>query len=141
MKSLRSAAFSDSLNKVPIVTLGFWIIKIMSTTVGETGADYLAVNAGFGQGATSAAMAVLLAFAVVTQLRSKAHTPWICWLIVVLVSVAGTQITDLLTDGMGVSLYLSTAVFAGLLAAIFTLWYRSEGTLSILSIDTSRREL
>lgn len=141
MKFLWPQESSNLLNKVPVVTLGFWIIKIMSTTVGETGADYLAVNAGFGKGPTSAAMAVLLAIAVFTQLRAKTYTPWIYWLTVVLVSVVGTQITDILTDGLGVSLYLSTAVFAVLLAGIFAIWYRTERTLSILSVDTQRREL
>ena len=141
MKRLLSSALADPLNKVPLVTLGFWIIKIMSTTVGETGADYLAVNAGFGKGITSVAMAALLTIAVIAQLRSKTYTPWIYWMTVVLVSVVGTQITDLLTDGLGVSLYVSTGVFAALLAAIFALWFRAEGTLSILTIDTRRREL
>ncbi len=141
MKKLSSIDVVNNLNKVPVVTLAFWVIKIMSTTVGETGADYLAVNAGFGKGVTGAAMASLLAIALVAQLRSKAFTPWFYWVTVVLVSVVGTQITDALTDGLGVSLYLSTAIFALLLAAIFSLWFRVEGTLSILSIDTRRREL
>lgn len=141
MNTLSSIGTSDPLNKVPVATLAFWVIKIMSTTVGETGADYLAVNAGFGQGVTGAAMASLLAVALVSQLRSKTFTPWLYWVTVVLVSVVGTQITDALTDGLGVSLYLSTAIFALLLAAIFALWYRVEGTLSIMSIDTRRREL
>ena len=141
MNKLLSNAVANPLNKVPLATLAFWIIKIMSTTVGETGADYLAVNAGFGKGATSAAMASLLMIAVISQLRSKTYTPWLYWVTVVLVSVVGTQITDALTDGLGVSLYLSTAIFAMLLAAIFTLWFRAEGTLSILTIDTRRREL
>ena len=108
---------------------------------GETGADYLAVNAGFGKGVTSIAMATFLLIALVAQVRSKKYTPWLYWLTVILVSVVGTQITDLLTDGLGVSLYVSTAVFAALLAGIFAAWYRIEGTLSILSIDTRRREL
>lgn len=129
------------LNKVPQVTLSFWIVKIMSTTVGETGADYLAVNAGLGKAVTAGAMAVLLAIALFAQLRSRRYVPWIYWLTVVLVSVVGTQITDALTDGLGVSLYLSTAVFAVALAAIFWLWYRSERTLSIRTIHTRRREL
>ena len=141
MNRLLSNATADPLNKVPVATLAFWVIKIMATTVGETGADYLAVNAGFGKGATSAAMASLLAIAVISQLRSKTYTPWLYWVTVVLVSVVGTQITDALTDGLGVSLYLSTAIFAMLLAAIFTLWFRAEGTLAILTIDTRRREL
>lgn len=141
MSELQHRGLADSLNKVPIVTLGFWVIKIMTTTVGETGADYLAVNAGFGKGATSAAMAAFLVIVLAAQMRSKTFIPWLYWLAVVLVSVVGTQITDLLTDGLGVSLYLSTAVFALLLAGVFGVWYRIEGTLSILSIDTRRREL
>lgn len=141
MKNLSSIGIPDPLNKVPVATLSFWVIKIMATTVGETGADYLAVNAGFGQSVTGAAMASLLAVALVAQLRSKTFTPWLYWVTVVLVSVVGTQITDALTDGLGVSLYLSTAIFALLLAAIFSLWFRVEGTLSILNIGTRRREL
>jgi uncharacterized membrane-anchored protein len=78
------------LNKVPEVTLSFWIIKIMSTTVGETGADFLAVNAGWGQTATRSVMAALLASALFVQLRTRRYTPWIYWLTVVLVSIVGT---------------------------------------------------
>ncbi|MGC4059929.1 MAG: hypothetical protein QM749_03370 [Aquabacterium sp.] len=128
-------------NKVPEVTLAFWIIKIMSTTVGETGADFLAVNAGWGQGFTSLLTAALLAAALLTQLKTHRYTPWIYWLTVVLVSVVGTQVTDLLTDGLGVSLYLSTGVFAVALAIIFLLWWRFEQTLSIHEIVKPRREL
>ena len=138
MPMIRSTGW---LNKVPAVTLSFWIIKIMSTTVGETGADFLAVNAGWGQGVTCTTMAILLAVALITQLRTRRYTPWIYWLTVVLVSVVGTQITDLLTDGLGVSLYLCTSVFTGALAAIFFVWYRVERTLSIHDIVTRSREL
>lgn len=141
MNNLPTVRASDWLNKVPEVTLSFWIIKIMSTTVGETGADFLAVNAGFGQGLTRTVMGVLLAVALFTQLRTRRCTPWIYWLTVVLVSVVGTQITDLLTDGLGVSLYVSTSVFAVALAAIFLVWYRVERTLSIHDIVTRSREL
>ena len=129
------------LNKVPEVTLAFWAIKIMSTTVGETGADYLAVHAGLGTAVTGGIMGVLLAAALVAQLRSRQYVPWVYWLTVVLVSVVGTQITDALTDGLEVSLYLSTAAFAVLLAATFALWYGRERTLSIHTIVTARREL
>lgn len=124
MNKLPTVSSRGWLNKVPEVALSFWIIKIMSTTVGETGADYLAVNAGLGQGVTRTVMAVLLAAALFVQLRTRRYTPWIYWLTVVLVSVVGTQITDLLTDGLGVSLYISTSVFAVALAAIFFVWYR-----------------
>jgi uncharacterized membrane-anchored protein len=129
------------LNKVPEVTLIFWIIKIMSTTVGETGADYLAVHVGLGTAVTTGIMVVLLIAALIAQLRSSLYVPWIYWLTVVLVSIVGTQITDALTDGLEVSLYVSTAVFAVLLATTFAVWYACERTLSIHTIITTRREL
>ena len=141
MNSQTTFTISNWLNKVPEVTLSFWIIKIMSTTVGETGADFLAVNAGWGQGVTRVAMGTLLTAALLLQLRTRRYTPWIYWLTVVLVSVVGTQITDLLTDGLGVSLYFSTSVFAVLLGAIFAVWYSMERTLSIHAIVTRNREL
>jgi uncharacterized membrane-anchored protein len=127
-------------NKVPAVTAGFWAIKLLSTTVGETGADYLAVRAGWGALATGCFMAVLLALAVLLQLRARRLVPWKYWLTVVLVSVVGTQVTDALTDGLGVSLYLSTGAFALMLALVFLAWYRSEGTLSIRAVTSRRRE-
>lgn len=129
------------LNKVPEVTLAFWVIKLLSTTVGETGADYLAVHVGAGKTMTAAVMAMLLIAALGWQLARRAYVPWIYWTTVVLVSVVGTQITDALTDGLGVSLYVSTAAFAAALAAIFALWYGVERTLSIHTIVTRRREL
>lgn len=141
VNNLSVAQSKNWLNKVPEVTLTFWAIKIMSTTVGETVADFLAVNAGWGQGITRSVMAALLAAALFAQLRTQRYTPWVYWLTVVLVSVVGTQITDLLTDGLGVSLYVSTAVFSVLLAALFYVWHQVEHTLSIQDIVTRRREL
>src|SRR3984893_7079381 len=111
------------LNKVPEVTLVFWIVKIMSTTVGETGADYLAVHVGLGTAVTGAIMVAFLLAALLVQLRMRRYVPWIYWLTVVLVSIVGTQITDALTDGLGISLYASTAAFAVALAATFAVWY------------------
>jgi uncharacterized membrane-anchored protein len=80
---------SEMVNKVPEVTLVFWIIKIMSTTVGETGADYLAVHVGLGTTLTAAIMVCFLAAALTIQLRARRYVPWIYWLTVVLVSVVG----------------------------------------------------
>jgi uncharacterized membrane-anchored protein len=128
-------------NKVPEITLVFWTTKIMSTTVGETGADYLAVHVGLGTAITDVIMSTLLILALVVQIRAQRYVPWIYWLIVVLVSIVGTQITDLLTDGLEISLYMSTMSFAVALAATFAIWYRVERTLSIHTIVTTRREL
>jgi uncharacterized membrane-anchored protein len=141
MAALAARHRADMLNKVPEVTLAFWAIKVMATTVGETGADYLAVHVGLGTAATGGIMAGLLIAALAVQLRSRRYVPWIYWLTVVLVSVVGTQITDALTDRFEVSLYASTAAFAAALAATFAAWYASERTLSIHTITTTRREL
>lgn len=132
---------SDWRVKVPQVTLAFWIVKVLCTTVGETAADYLAIDAGLGQGWTRALMGALLLVALAIQLRSRRYTPWKYWLAVVLVSVVGTQITDLMTDGLGIRLDVSTPAFALLLALIFAAWWRVERTLSIHDIQTPRREL
>ncbi len=129
------------LNKVPEVALSFWIIKILATTVGETVADFLAVGAGLGTTVTNIGMASFLAIALIFQMRKREYTPWVYWLSVVLVSIVGTQITDLFTDGLGVSLYLSTSVFTVGLAVIFGVWYSKEKTLSIHTINTLPREL
>ena len=141
MSTNRALKIPQMLNKVPEVSLMFWAIKILSTTVGETGADYLAVHVGLGANLTMAVMSGLLIAALVLQLCARRYVPWIYWLTVVLVSIVGTQITDLLTDKLDVSLYASTIVFACALAATFAIWFGLERTLSIRSIVTTRREL
>jgi uncharacterized membrane-anchored protein len=128
------------LNKVPEVTLYFWIIKILCTTVGETAADLLNENLGFGLTNTSLLMAALLLVTLVFQFRARAYVPGVYWLAVVLISVVGTLVSDNLTDNLGVSLTVTTPVFAVLLAVSFAAWYASERTLSIHSIRTVRRE-
>ncbi len=128
------------LNKVPEVTLYFWIIKIMATTVGETFADYLNDTLGFGLNNTTYVMGALLLATLGFQFRAAKYVPGIYWLAVVFISVVGTLITDNLTDSLGVSLWISTGGFALALALTFAAWYRREGTLSIHSIITSRRE-
>lgn len=128
------------LNKVPLVTLAFWVIKILATTVGETGADFLNFNLHFGLTLTSLLAALVLAALLALQLRQDRYVPWIYWVTVVLLSVVGTLITDNLSDNFGVSLYISTAVFAVALAATFVAWHRSEHTLSIHDITSPRRE-
>lgn len=126
------------LNKVPEITLYFWIIKVLCTTVGETGADALAthVNPIIAYSLIGAAFLTTL----IVQLRVRRYIPWIYWLTAVLISVVGTLITDAFTDGLGVSLYVSTAVFSVLLAATFAAWYASEKTLSVHTITTEKRE-
>ncbi|MGB8997215.1 MAG: hypothetical protein WCC65_18165, partial [Pseudonocardiaceae bacterium] len=99
------------LNKVPEVTIYFWVIKVLATTVGETAADFLNTNLGLGLTGTSLVMAALLIAVLFFQFRGRQYVPGIYWLAVVLISVVGTLITDNLTDNFGVSLETTTAVF------------------------------
>ena len=128
------------LNKVPEVTVYFWVIKVLCTTVGETAADMLNEKAGLGLTGVSLLMSALLALVLVVQFRTNAYRAGVYWLAVALISVVGTLVSDNLTDNMGVPLETTTTVFAILLAVVFVGWYRSERTLSIHSIDTTRRE-
>lgn len=129
------------LNKVPEVTLSFWIIKIMATTVGETAADFLNTNLNLGLARTSAFMGALMLLALIVQMRARRYVPAVYWIAVVLISVVGTLITDNITDHLGVPLQVTTSIFAAGLAATFVVWYASERTLSIHSIFTTKREL
>lgn len=129
------------LNKVPEVTLFFWIIKILATTVGETAADFLNTNLNFGLTNTTYLMSSILLITLFFQFRLRRYVPGVYWLAVVLLSVVGTLITDNLVDNFGVPLETTTIMFAIALFATFSVWYASEKTLSIHSITTNRREV
>lgn len=129
------------LNKVPEVTIFFWIIKIMATTVGETAADFLNINLNLGLTITTFIMTGLLLITLFFQFRSKKYVPGTYWLAVVLISVVGTLITDNLVDNLGVPLETTTILFSIALLITFVTWYASEKTLSIHSIHTTGREV
>ncbi|MDB5524412.1 MAG: hypothetical protein JWM58_2175 [Rhizobium sp.] len=138
--SHQSYATAPALNRVPKVTADFWLIKLVAVTMGETAADYLAVNMGFGLTVTSIFMSAILIAALVVQFAQQRYVPWSYWLSVVLISVVGTLVTDNLVDNFGVALETTAVVFTVLLALTFAVWYFSERTLSIHSIFTFRRE-
>jgi uncharacterized membrane-anchored protein len=127
-------------NKIPAITLTFWLIKVLSTTVGETGADFFAGQTGWDPGWTLAALAGLLAIALSAQFRARHCVNALYWTVVVMVSVVGTQITDWLTDSWEVPLTVSTPLLAALLGAVFLIWHRVEGSLSVRVVATPRRE-
>ena len=137
MQLNKSAVFS----KVPEITLFFWIIKVLCTTVGETVADFLNTNLNLGLTGTTIVMGVLLLGMLFFQFKSNRYVPAIYWLVVVLLSVFGTLLTDNLVDNFGVSLVTTTIIFSIALAATFVVWYASEKTLSIHSIYTTKREI
>ncbi|MFD1942071.1 hypothetical protein [Paradevosia shaoguanensis] len=139
MSSMPLAA--GAYNRVPQPTPSFWVIKLLAVTVGETAADFLALNLGLGLQLTSLLMTGILAIAIVLQFMQKRYVPFYYWFAVVLVSVVGTLLTDNLVDNLGVPLQTTAIVTAILLAITFALWYGSEKTLSIHTIITTRREV
>ena len=141
MNTMGSVEKEEMLNKVPQLTIYFWIIKIMATTVGETVADLLSVKLSLGLVVASLIVGVLLLIALFVQLRSHKYLPSIYWVAVVLISVAGTLITDNLVDNFGVPLWVTTIVFAVALCVTFVAWYTVERSLSVHTIKTTRREL
>ena len=141
MNSTLSLRPETWISKVPEVTVFFWIIKVLGTTVGETAADYLNKSLGLGLHGATLVMGSLFVVALFIQLRAKKYTPWAYWLTVILISIVGTLITDNLSDRLHVPLAVSTVVFSILLIVTFIVWFLNERTLSIHSIYTLKREL
>jgi len=134
------AAARRMLSKVPEITLWFWIIKILCTTVGESFADWISMNLGVGLANTAWLFTGVLAAVLTVQMRLNQYVPAVYWLTVVVLSITGTLYTDILTDTRGVPLRVSSTVFGLLLAVVFGAWYARERTLSIHSITTPARE-
>jgi uncharacterized membrane-anchored protein len=130
----------EMLNKVPEVTLYFWVIKILCTTVGETAADYVNDNLGFGLSKTTYVAGALLVVLLAVQFRLRRYLPAAYWAVVVVISVFGTLVTDNMSDHYNVPLTTSTPIFAAILALVFAVWFAFERTLSIHSIVSTRRE-
>ena len=128
------------LSKVPEVTIYFWIIKILCTTVGETASDFMNISLNLGLTGTSIAMGILFFIVLFIQIKAKKYIPSLYWSTVVLISIFGTLVTDIMTDEMDVPLEASTIFFSGALALTFSIWFLFEKTLSIHSIFTFRRE-
>jgi uncharacterized membrane-anchored protein len=128
------------INRVPEVTVYFWVIKVCATTVGETASDYLSDTRGLGLPRTMAIMGSVLGLVLAAQFALRRYVPAVYWAAVVLISVVGTNITDQLHDGFGISNTVIAPVFAVCLAAVFAAWFAAERTLSIHTIFTARRE-
>lgn len=127
-------------NRVPKVTVDFWLVKLMAVTVGETAADFLSVHLGLGLTPTSLIMSGLLVATLMLQFAQKKYVPWAYWLAVVMISVVGTLLSDNLADNLGVPLATSSLLFGFALAVTFATWSAIERTLSIHTIYTTRRE-
>ena len=128
------------LSKVPQVTLYFWIIKVLCTTVGETFADYINTKLGDNLNKTTLVMGSILIVSLIAQFKVPEYIPAVYWVTVVLLSVVGTLITDNMVEHFNVTLTTSTIIFTILMLASFGIWQWSEKTLSIHSIHSAKRE-
>lgn len=130
---------TPALIKVPEITVGFWVAKALSTALGESTSDFLVHHIGPPAAVVVGALTLLVGLA--WQFSATRYVAWIYWFAVVMVAVSGTLAADAVHVGLGVPYIVSTLFYGLVLAAVFVLWYRTEGTLSIHSIDTTRREI
>lgn len=130
----------ELINRVARLGILFWVIKIFSTTVGETAADYVSVNLKLGLPLTTILMGVLTVIVVIWNFMQKKYYPPSYWLLIVMMSIEGTLITDFLVDNLGVSLLILDVIFTVAMVVVFILWYKKEKSLSIHSINNDARE-
>lgn len=135
---LSGRAQHRALVKVPEITVWFWVAKVMTTGMGETTSDFL-VHA-LDPVLALACGGVGLSVSLFAQLAVRRFVPWIYWGAVLMVSVFGTMAADAVHVVLGIPYLVSVASFLAALTGVFWLWYRTEGTLSIHSVDTRRRE-
>lgn len=131
----------QAVSKVPAVTLGFWIIKIFGTTLGETGGDALSMTLNLGYAVSSGIFAVIFIGAVAAQIRAKAFHPMLYWGVIVATTTLGTTMADFATRSMGIGYTGGSALLFVLLLASLAVWRRSMGTVSVDSITTPRAEM
>lgn len=131
---------NELINRVASLSILFWIIKIVSTTVGETAADYVATNLNLGLINTTIVMGIITILVVIWNFKQKKYFPPSYWSLIVMMSIEGTLITDLLVDTLGVSLLALDVVFGIAMGLLFFFWHKKENTLSIHEINNDNRE-
>lgn len=129
-----------ALSKVPAVTLGFWIIKILATTLGETGGDTVTMTFDWGYLAGTALFAVILVALVVAQILAKRFHPALYWATIVASTTFGTTMADFADRSLGIGYTGGSTLLLACLAAVLALWYRTEGTVSVDTVSTPRVE-
>ncbi|UFX46660.1 hypothetical protein HAP47_0008300 [Bradyrhizobium sp. 41S5] len=137
---LRDTAADERPGKVPAVTLGFWIIKILATTLGETGGDAVTMSMNLGYLVGTAIFAVIFAVAVAAQMAAKRFHPALYWTVIVATTTVGTTFADFVDRSLGIGYLGGSSLLAGLLVASLAAWHRTMGTVSIASIDNKAAE-
>jgi len=131
---------SEGTSKVPEVTLGFWIVKILATTLGETGGDAVTMSMNLGYLVGTAIFAAIFAAAVAAQMGARRFHPLLYWTVILATTTVGTTLADFVDRSLGIGYLGGTSLLAALLVASLAIWYRTMGTVSIASINSKRAE-
>jgi uncharacterized membrane-anchored protein len=134
------AADEEATAKVPQVTLAFWVIKILATTLGETGGDAVTMSMRLGYLAGTAIFAVLFATAVIAQVRSRAFHPWLYWATIVASTTVGTTLADYADRSLGIGYAGGSTLLLALLVACLCAWHRALGTVAVGSVGDAKSE-
>jgi uncharacterized membrane-anchored protein len=129
------------LSKVPEITLGFWIIKILATTLGETGGDAVSMSMNLGYLLGTAIFAALFAIAVAAQISAKTFRPWLYWLTIIATTTVGTTLADYATRSLGIGYAGGTAILLSLLLASLWVWYRTLGSIAVDTVGSPKSEM
>ena len=132
---------ADTLSKVPEITLGFWVIKIAATTLGETGGDEVSMSLNLGYALSSIIFIGIFLLAVATQIRAKSFHSLLYWFVIVATTTAGTTMADFADRSLGIGYPGGSILLFALLMASLALWYRSTGSISVQTVTTPRVEI
>lgn len=140
MADSRPASMVEARGKVPEVTLGFWLIKILATTLGETGGDAVTMSMNLGYLIGTAIFAVIFVVAVSAQLTARRFRPFLYWFVIVATTTVGTTLADFVDRSLGIGYLGGSSLLAALLLASLAIWYRTLGTVSVASIGSRQAE-
>jgi uncharacterized membrane-anchored protein len=126
--------------KVPAVTLGFWVIKIAATTLGETAGDAVSMSMGLGYLAATGIFAVFLVAAVAAQIKAARFNPWLYWTAIIATTIVGTTLADFADRSLGIGYLGGSLILMALLLGTLFAWHRTLGTISITSVSSAKSE-
>ena len=141
MSEVASPSVSALLSKVPAVTLMFWIIKIVATTLGETGGDSVSMSLDLGYAVASVIFIAIFAMAVTVQVMAKAFHPYLYWFVIVATTTAGTTMADFATRSLGIGYTGGSTILFALLLASLGVWYWAAGSVSVERIVSPKVEM
>src|ERR1700737_1920146 len=137
----KDRVYTERASKVPEVTLGFWVIKILATTLGETGGDAVTMSMNLGYLAGTAIFAAIFAVAVAAQISAKRGHPLLYWMVILATTTFGTTLADFVDRSLGIAYLGGSSLLAALVIASLVTWHRTLGTVSIDSINSNQAEI